>query len=85
MCLLTNMPSLYPFYAPQRHHHSKRQLFAAWRLRCHQSSLLQIALGRLRRRVLAASFLGWQRITMIKHRRQSLLNVSFVIVWAHVS
>jgi hypothetical protein len=60
----------------QRHHHSKRQLFASWRLVCHHSSLLRMAEGRLRRRTLAATFLSWRHIAALKHRRRSLLTVS---------
>lgn len=59
----------------QRHHHSKRQLFAAWRLVCHQANLLRIAQDRLRRRTLAATFMSWRHLAFIKNRRRSLLQV----------
>lgn len=60
----------------QRRHHSKRQLFAGWRLVCHRSALLQMALGRLAQRTLAVTFLSWRGIASLKHRRRSLLHVS---------
>lgn len=67
---------VYALLCLQRRHHSKRQLFAGWRLVCHRSALLQMALGRLAQRTLAVSFLSWRGIASVKHRRRSLLHVS---------
>jgi hypothetical protein len=63
----------------QRHHRSRRQLFAAWRLVCHQSALLRMAKGRAARRTLANSFMGWRDVTSIKNRRRHLLQVRIML------
>jgi hypothetical protein len=61
--------------ALQRHHRSRRQLFAAWRLVRHQSALLRMAQDRAAWRTLAKSFSGWRDVARIKNRRRHLLQV----------
>jgi hypothetical protein len=62
--------------AVQRHHRSRRQLFAGWRLVCQRAALLRMAVTRLMRRTLAGAFQAWRCITRVKQQRRSLLLVS---------
>jgi len=67
--------------ALQRHHRSTRQIFAGWRLVCHRSALLRMALGRLQERTLSAAFMAWKYVAAMIHKRRSLLNVSNATLW----